>query len=306
MLINKLFRKMIKKIFRRTKTNYKIDDFCIELSKGHMLPEYQEEFCYYDKIIPFLVNVTDNNSDNSWIIDIGANVGDTLYAMLRHTNANFLCLEPDKDFFQLLEKNVSTLDIQYKNRIKCINAFVGLDSLANLVTEKQYGTAHKVVVDVDSANSGNLVPTKTLKELLEINAIDLDQVSLIKVDTDGYDWECIMSIGKDLFDKDIVLYWKHYLDKGNEIQLTGSYDLANYLTDMGYTTFFCFDNFGNYISSGNADFLNDMTGYLYRLNENKTARTMYYIDVLACKKDKVQNMQNMIENFYKVVGEKNA
>lgn len=293
-MLNRIFKRFLK---HSSETKYNIDGFDIELPENHMLPNFQKSFCYYDRIHPFIAKMLKDGGAGKWIIDIGANIGDTVYAMLKHTQANFLCIEPDSDYFSLLEKNILKLENQYKLRVKCVNAFVVLDTLINnITTQKKDGTAHKISID----KSDDKIKTFTLKDIINYYDINVTDIDLIKVDTDGYDWECIMSMGDYLIENDIFLYWENYLETGNDIQLKGYISLVDYLKDSGYTNFFCFDNFGNYISKGDYKFLLDMNHYLYRLNEKKTQRTFYYVDVLACKNNKLQAVQDMINNFYEM------
>lgn len=277
------------------KKNYKIDGFNIELSKHHMLPIHQHNYCYYDRVLPAIVALSNRKNSASWVIDIGANVGDTLFSMLKHTTANLLCIEPDLDFYKILEKNVATLNEQYKKKVYCLNAFVVSDTSENIKLEKKLGTAHKV--KTDSIND-HTPPSLQLKDIISQYGIAPDSIDLIKVDTDGYDWECLISLGPLLQEIDGYIYWENQLDKGSIKQQKGYQQLIDYLKAADYECFFCFDNFGNYLASGDSEFLLEINNYLDRLNEKKTARTFYYVDVLACKKDKVSQVKEMLQQFY--------
>lgn len=275
--------------------HYVIDGFHIKLSEKHMLPIYQEAFCYYDKVLPAISSLADKESSGSWVIDIGANIGDTVCSMLKHTSANFLCIEPDADFYRLLKQNVSTLDEQYRHRITCLNAFVVLNTDEQIALEKKLGTAHKVLAD--NADS-DVSKSFKLEEIIQVHNIKPQDINLIKVDTDGFDWECLLSLGDLIYDTDAFLYWENQIDRDNTLQSKGYLQLAHYLNKAGYQHFFCFDNFGNFLAHGNVDFLIDINNYLCRLNEKKTERTFYYVDVLACKEFDIDRVKQMINKFY--------
>lgn len=293
MLIKRVWNR-IKPRFVKPKTNYMIDGLNIELSNNHMLATYQHSFCYYDRILPAVVKLASEENTDHWIIDIGANVGDTLFSMIKHSQANFLCIEPDKEFYRLLEKNISTLPSTYKEHIYCLNAFVVLDTFEKIKLEKKSGTAHKVV----SNDTTNTTPSFKLKEIIDQYKIAPEKIGLIKVDTDGFDWECILSLEELLKATDGYIYWENQLDKDNIKQRQGYIELVRYLEEAGYEDFFCFDNFGNYIAHGNGEFLIEINNYLDRMNNKKTARTFYYVDVLACKRDRVQTIKKMLNDFY--------
>ncbi len=54
---------------------------------------------------------------------LGANVGDTAAAMIKHTNADILCVEPTNVYYALLRKNIPLLDPQGV-RLKTLQAFI--------------------------------------------------------------------------------------------------------------------------------------------------------------------------------------
>jgi FkbM family methyltransferase len=276
---------------------YSIDGFDIELPGDHTLPSSQKHFCYYDKILPLIPKLADNKGSDGWVIDIGANVGDSVYSMLKYTSANFLCVEADEEYYNLLKKNISTLEDQYKNRIKCVKAFCTLDTSNNFTTKRDHGTACKVRVDKNDANN-NKIRSFTLKEIINKYNIRAQNINLIKVDTDGYDWECIMSMDNLLRENEILLYWENYFEKGNVLQLKGYFDLINYLKDNKYTHFFFFDYGGNYISQGGYKLLSDMNNYMYRIKEKNTPETLPYLDILACKNNQAEAVQKMLQTFY--------
>lgn len=270
---------------------YTIDGLNIKLNMKHMLPIYQEKFCYYDKINSYLAEVSYNGGSNGIIIDIGANVGDTTVSMLKHTESSFLCVEPDKKYYEILRNNVEMWK-GFKSRIMIENAFIALDSTKTYNTVRNYGTAKKVEAEYLNVT----VPTYTLKELIQKYNISLNQIELIKIDTDGYDWECILSMGDIIKDTNCIFYWENYFE--NEKQYKGFIQAINYLEEAKYSHFFCFDNFGNFLAEGNAQLVRFFCDYLNRINIEKTAKTFYYIDVLACKEGKQDKIFDMIKKIY--------
>lgn len=295
MLIKKIWNRCKRKIFKPNK-HYTIDGFEIELSDNHMLAHYQETFCYYDRALPMLVKTLGSQKDDHWIIDIGANVGDTLFSLLKQSPSNILCIEPDREFYQLLEKNVASLPTNYQKQVQCLNTFVVLDTSKAIMLEKKLGTAHKV--ELNNTDISTSTASKKLKDIIIEQNINPKHIDFIKVDTDGYDWECLMSLETILDDVAGYLYWENQLDQGNKSQREGYQRLAKYLEGAGYTSFFCFDNFGNYLAHGGIDFLLEINHYLARMNDQKTARTFYYVDVLACRKDKVDIVKAAIHKYY--------
>lgn len=59
--------------------SYKVKNFDLQIPIDHRLPLYQSQFANYDRFLPHLAKQLDSND---LVIDIGANVGDTVAAML--------------------------------------------------------------------------------------------------------------------------------------------------------------------------------------------------------------------------------
>jgi hypothetical protein len=80
--------------------DYVIQGRPIVLSADSRLPEIKERYPTYDGFLPCLAK----NLSGGWIIDIGANVGDSLYSLLDAKNTRFVCVEPENEFFELLKQ----------------------------------------------------------------------------------------------------------------------------------------------------------------------------------------------------------
>ena len=108
------------------KRNYKIDKLYIKIDYAHRLPDYQILFPYYDRFLPHFVKYL---PEDKVIIDVGANIGDTLAGMASNNDLlNYICIEANEGFFKELQKNVDYLKKQSsKLKITTINQFVGLD-----------------------------------------------------------------------------------------------------------------------------------------------------------------------------------
>jgi len=112
---------------------------------------------------------------------------------------------------------------------------------------------------------------------------DFNEISLIKVDTDGYDSDCIMSCGDKLKEGHVALFWENMIE--NDGSYTKYMNLYEYLKSCDYTDFFVFDNFGNYLTCCSSDQLKDINNYLYRIEKKVGSRSFYYVDVLGVKSE---------------------
>lgn len=269
---------------------YAIDGFLLHLNAEHKLPEYQSNFAMYDRFVPYLGKLANSrqNMGGGVIIDIGANVGDTTAALIRHTDSDVICVEPTNKFFALLQRNVESFGEPYKSRIKLVNAYIGRNESDQYVSKITNGTAVKVKMTSGNAEA----PTYSIPTMLKNLNIKSDALALVKVDTDGFDAECIMSMGNMLKDISPFLYWENEIDVASQ---TVQYkEMADYLERNGYTHYFVFDNFGNYLCCTDKTGYKSVCAYLLRILKGTSARTFYYVDVLASKDDGVAYCDSVI------------
>ena len=115
--------KRIQRHFRRTDRYYKIDGFMLDMGDNHLLSLYQEDCRLYSHFIPYLAELANEiRGEQGAIIDLGANGGDTVAAMIRNTTGKVLCIEPADEYYKLLKKNVETMQIT--SRVGTVQAFI--------------------------------------------------------------------------------------------------------------------------------------------------------------------------------------
>lgn len=277
--------------FEKPQRYYKIDGFDMDLGEGHMLSLTQKYNPMYDRFVCYLAKLVQGSS--KWIVDIGANVGDTTAAMIKHTNAKILCVEPTEKFYKLLIKNINNFGEQYNKRIEVANAFIANNG------NKYTSVTVKGTAIMQECNESN-IPAYTLPNLLKIKNIDINNVALIKTDTDGFDSACMMSGGEYLKDISPFLYWENQID--NDMQYKKFLDMADYLYKYEYNNFFVFDNYGNYLCKTDYIGLKDICGYINRIQLKKSIYTFRYVDVLGCKEDKISECEKVIEEYLEIYG----
>jgi len=205
-----------------------------------------------------------------------------------------ICVEPVDDFYNLLIENISAMDSEYRDRIRTVKAFVGISEGQNHKYEIVDGTAHMVPIK----NTGD-IPTYTLSHIIEANKLNKRDIDLIKVDTDGYDAECIISLGEEIYDINPPLFWENLIE--NEEQYRSHNDLINYLSDNGYQNYYIFDNFGSFLLKTDQEGVKCINDYILRFRKNKSAKTFYYVDILAVKGN-VKEYEKLIQNYLKQYG----
>jgi len=225
-----------------------------------------------------LADIHNARYGGGYIVDVGANVGDTLAAIIKHTTDTVVCVEPVPEYYNLLQENINKMGPKYSSRVAAINAFVGHEDSGNYSFLKEHGTAHMIKTDRESA-----IPTVSLVNGLKYCGVTVAEVDLIKVDTDGFDAQCIMSLGAELERFNPVLFWEMLIEKDEQYKSYNS--LISYLNSSGYQVFFIFDNYGNMLIKTDADGVRNINEYVLRFQHGNSARTFFYTDILAVKDD---------------------
>ena len=238
--------------------------------------------------------------NKKYIIDVGANVGDTLTLMLNHTAADFILVEPTKSFVKILKENVQK-KLKVKKRVIIVEAYIS-DKMENYISDvSEGGTAVKKLAMNDTEAEA---PTFTFNQLLKYCHVSPKDISLIKSSTSGYDADAIMSFGENLKNIKPLLYIE--TDIGSMVknpqlmveQFSKFWQMDDYLNNMDYKYMFIFDNFGNFICEGNFNTLKSIHRYLLNNRFGISNHTFDYIDFVACKTEHEANLTRKIIQTY--------
>jgi FkbM family methyltransferase len=252
---------------------YQYEDFSIILPAHHLLPTYQQECPKYDRFLPHLAKYMKNSET---IVDVGANVGDTLAGMVeQNPTASYICIEPDTTFYTHLQKNIERIkkSIPYL-KVHTVKALVG-KNISSVSLEGNGGTKHAVV------NSEGTIESKPLDKL--ISEATHPNIRLLKTDVDGFDY--------DVLDSSIAVIQKHKPILFFELQYDFEYQKDGYtktllsLKSEGYCDWTIFDNFGEVmIRTRDINVILQLMHYVWNQNTGDAKRTIYYYDVLAVQK----------------------
>jgi FkbM family methyltransferase len=263
--------------------DYKIKDITIKIPQAHALPIYQDKFRLYDKFIGILAKYLPNQED--LIIDIGANVGDTTALIIQYCENPIFSIEADEDFFNIMQLNLA----DYTQRVTCINSFVSENenSYKNVELIKQNGTARAVV------KTDKLTKSNSLKYIL--NSLKAKKCILLKTDTDGFDFEILLSSLNIIQENSPIIYWENEIASLKDLEI--AQNLLKNLADINYTKYIVLDNFGNPLTyDGSAQFVEHINEYLLNNIYSKN-RTLYYTDIAAFP-DKYSHLISSIASEY--------
>jgi FkbM family methyltransferase len=265
---------------------YKVGRYTITLPPKHKLDVYQHSFNNYDKKLPAIARMVESKYSVMSVIDIGANIGDTAFALRDACDAPLICIEGNPKFIPLLETNISKLP----GVIRVVPKFIGpesFDNLGNVVTVN--GTAH---FDRESAHDSHepqriRIAVITYKELLA-SIVDLPEVRLVKIDTDGFDFRIIAGSIDQMAASLPVLFFEFdpsFSPKNDKYEALGAMAALN---GAGYLHYVIYDNYGNYIFSFSehaAERFEDLFCFLEQ-SRNSGGRIEYLDACCFAEKDK--------------------
>ncbi|HUO08751.1 MAG TPA: hypothetical protein VM008_10655 [Phycisphaerae bacterium] len=157
---------------------YELDGFPILLHSATQLPHIKQAFPLYGTNVGRLARTVAAAVPDLTILDIGANVGDTVATLRRYCAAPILCVEGCDEYLTLLKENLRQFfDVEIEE------GFVGSGEVAaKLVVEK--GTAF-----MEPGEHGGVMTTRPLRQILERHPRfgEGGGARLWKIDTDGWD-----------------------------------------------------------------------------------------------------------------------
>jgi FkbM family methyltransferase len=269
------------------KRRYQINSIPIKIDHTHLLPDYERDFPHYDRFLSHLVKYLENNSV---VVDIGANVGDTLIKMASSNDRlEYICIEPDNNFYEDLVHNSEILKIKKPGlKIKTIKKYIGLDNDNVSLIDGTHGSKR-------SAPTLGSIKSESLVNLFNELNISENKLSLIKSDVDGYDWDAIKSSYSLLINLPYIYFECFYQ---NMEQLDNFKIVISDLFNKGYTNFSFFDNYGQHICCINdLKNIHKLLDYIKRQNFSKSTRTIFYYDILAFTEERKKRAEQIIVDY---------
>lgn len=260
--------------FIGVKKQYTINGVSILLDYGHKLPAYQADLPYYDQFLPKLV---ESFRPGSCVVDVGANVGDTLAGMIGgNPKLRYISIEANPYFFSQLQNNVKLIKQSFpETEIEIQKSIIGED-VQNVSMVSTSSTASVV-------GGGELRSVKLSSVLEHFQAVETAR--LIKSDVDGFDFDILKSLGKVLAHTPLLFFECQYTDN---TQYEGFRDIFEVLRDNGYTHYAVFDNLGQLLCmTQELTVIEGLLAYIATQNFANAKRTIFYWDILALNhKDK--------------------
>lgn len=212
----------------------------ILLPLSHDLPRFVNTFPRYNVTLGQLVAAMTRCLTRPIVaIDVGANVGDTAILMARNGARSVICVEGSPRYAALLRQNTAHLPQIISTQ--CLVAFAGAAGSVRIFESRGTGF---VVESSDAAT----VPVMTLGEILAHHHVDMSEIDLVKIDTDGYDGAIIRHHAVFLTEVKPVIHFEYLFsaDGGMSIAPNLPDERAfETLAAAGYERFIAYQNTGN-------------------------------------------------------------
>ena len=234
--------------FINPEIKYKLAGFNIHLPFSHNLPINKKIFPSYDENIGRLASMVKEKYNDLRMIDIGANVGDTASIVKSKVDIPILCIEGEKEFIPLLQKNTHNFQNVFVEK-----SFVGDKEFVQGNYVYSRGSC-RIVEGVGQYE----IHLRTLEQIVT-EYPEFKKSKLLKIDTDGFDCRIIKKEINLLSEMKPVIFFEYdpYLNK-DDIKVFNS------LMEAGYTAVVFYENTGDYLLTAelsNKDLITDIHYY---------------------------------------------
>jgi FkbM family methyltransferase len=223
---------------RRLFARYELFGKELLLPFDHDLPIYRKSYPNYAKNIGRLCRYIGEKYPGFQMIDIGANVGDTVAAVRDQSDCPILCIDGDPFFFSVLQENIRRG--QYKS-VKAVQALVSTHTgelKGKLVSSS--GTARFFEDD------NSPIKSTTLSDLLT-KFPEFTNLRLLKIDTDGFDCSILRSELGWLAERELPVFFEY--DPSFFVNRPYDAQIFKDLVKVGYRYAAFYDNVGDYLLS---------------------------------------------------------
>lgn len=252
---------------------YALDGTDLLLPLSHLLPVHRAANPDYSRNLGEVVAAVAALRPEATVVDIGANVGDSVAIIRARSGAAVLCIEGDEQFLPYLRQNLAgAADVEIVDRYVATSADPG----NRAVVERSGGTARLVASD-----DGDVTSAQPLHEILRQHD-RFRRPSVLKIDTDGHDASILRTAEDVLRDARPVLFFEHDPAMAAAVGAPDPAGVFDLLIGLGYATFVLYDNKGprlEVLHDGDLDALIARSAALAPDSE------LPYLDVCAVHRD---------------------
>lgn len=250
----------------------KIGKHKILIPLSHELPYSLDVNPLYDRALPRICLELSKKGFNPKIIDVGANIGDTVALIREKANAEFLCIDGNEEFFPLLKQNTQ----RYGKNVILEKTYLGSKKqVIKAKINETKGTARLI-----KNESGKTIKITTLDNLTKKH-LKFKTSDLIKIDTDGFE-QTILKGAKETLNQGRPLLFFEFTPSAMIEQGENPMDIFEYIQKFGYTKALFYTNFGEAISIVSTKDKSKINSLIKKVDNI----TIHYYDILAINSEK--------------------
>ncbi len=208
----------------------------LRMPLSHSLPVILRTFPLYSDNLGRIAARLSTKYPDLTVIDIGANIGDSVAMIHQHTQVPILCIEGEPKFSELLRRNVATI----VPAPVIERSFVGTGG-ETLVAVVHDGTASLAATGSDDS----AVRVKSLEHILQEHP-GFQHSRLLKIDTDGMDVAILNSALGWISREKPVLFFEYDPDF-QRAHGAGGLELLAKLNTAGYHRALVYEGNGDYM-----------------------------------------------------------
>lgn len=251
---------------------------------SHKLPWYVAVNPFYDELMTRLSRYLRDRDGRVTLIDVGANIGDTITACAEHPADRFLAIEPNPHFGSYLRQNCGHLPNFRALDVCCSSA----DGESEFEIDEQDGTAK-----IRERPGGRPMVRKTLDSILELDR-DYADFNFLKVDTDGHDFDVLRGASHSIARNHAAAVLFECDSFGSVTYVDDLLAAVTIFLSAGYKRAIFYDNFGYLFAAVSLD---DLDALKHMLLYQLTSR-FYYFDVLVIPENDFDAFLEQEERYF--------
>lgn len=247
------------------------DNRSLFLPLSHELPIFRKRYPGFLENIGRLAKLIQDYFHRLIVVDIGANIGDSAAVIRHHADCSLLCIEASQRYYDLLQRNIAG-----QPSVLAVRALVGRDGRLVGALKESRGTGRFVRDDRESLQALSL--STIISDHPEFSGF-----KLLKIDTDGFDLEILMTEIKLLQRSKPVLFFEYDPSIGEMKQHQRLAALAA-LKSVGYFSTLIYSNSGEFLMSTTLhchETLRDLDRYL----GGRSDKSLAYFDLCVFHED---------------------
>lgn len=241
------------------RVTFSLRAYNLRLPLSHELPFYRRNFADYAANLGRVSFYARQKYPDLTMIDVGANIGDSVAIVRSYGDIPVLCLEGEPRFFRLLKENTLNLPT-----VEIEQTFIGApgDQISSI--DANGGNAQVLLGQTHSRAS-----ICTLSEALSRHP-RFSTAKLLKIDAEGFDCRIIASDANLLKKTKPILFFEYYPKCAGLIGQK-AFPVFTTLSSLGYSVILIYQNVGRYFISLTLDqqdalqdlhhFISDLGGY---------------------------------------------